>query len=118
MMDKLLQCKQCRLSDTNNTDQTGKPFCKNWGTYMDSGCFYGIPKIHSVYDGLKITEVWPVSTEVLPNGGIGVSWSSKGGFGQLTLYWDNGKLVADTETLSEKFLKRILELLPDFIPIT
>lgn len=35
--------------------------------------------------GLQIDEVWPVSTRVRPNGGIGVYWSGDVGFGEFVL---------------------------------
>ena len=46
-----------------------------------------------------ITEIWPLSTNVHPNGGIGISWAAKGiGFGEYVLFWgDDNKLHADTE---------------------
>ena len=69
-----------------------------------------------------IDRVWPVSTKVVPYGGIGIDWSGPIGFGQLTLYWGNdNKLHADTECLSSNdnkdFIKEILKLLPIFIEV-
>ena len=118
MRAKLIRCEKCRYWDKENIDLlTGKPFCQNWKTHLDKGCFYGSPRIPSVYDDLEITEVWPVSTKVMPHGGIGVSWSSRGGWGQLVLYWsEDGKtLLADTETLGYEFAEKILSLLPAFV---
>ncbi len=69
-----------------------------------------------------IDRVWPVSTKIIPNGGIGIDWSGPIGFGQLELYWgEDDKLHADTECLSsnedKSFIKTILNLLPDFIEV-
>lgn len=66
--------------------------------------------------GLQIDEIWPVSTKVKPNGGIGVYWSGDIGFGEFCLYWeDDGKLHADTEYLDKdndkRFTEAILKLL-------
>lgn len=66
--------------------------------------------------GLQIDEVWPVSTKVCPNGGIGVYWSGDVGFGELVLTWgDDGKLHADTEHMDrgedKRFTEAILKLL-------
>ena len=67
-----------------------------------------------------IDEIWAVSTEVIPNGGIGINWSGSIGFGQLILYWGkDGKIHADTECLSSNenkdFIKAILNLLVEEI---
>lgn len=66
--------------------------------------------------GLQIDEVWPVSTKVCPNGGIGVYWSGDVGFGEFVLTWrDDGKLHADTEHMDrgedKRFTEAILKLL-------
>ena len=66
--------------------------------------------------GLQIDEVWPVSTKVCPNGGIGVYWSGDVGFGEFALTWgDDGKLHADTEHMDrgedKRFTEAILKLL-------
>lgn len=71
---------------------------------------------------IQIDEVWPVSTKVYPNGGIGVSWSGDIGFGEWSLWWGkDGKLHADTERLdndeSKKFTRTIFELLIDQIEV-
>ena len=73
-------------------------------------------------DDLQIDSVWPVSTEVYAQGGIGVDWSCAAGFGQLALFWGSDhKLHADTECMDggndKRFTKKILELLPEFIEI-
>lgn len=70
----------------------------------------------------EIDRVWAVSTQLCPNGGIGIDWSGPIGWGQLVLYWsDDNKLHADTEHLSSNedkyFIKTILNLLPDFIEV-
>ena len=77
----------------------------------------------SKYDftkNLAISEVWPVSKEVIENGGIGIDWSSDAGWGQLVLYWGtDGKLRADTEHIctneDKTFMKAVLNLLADEI---
>lgn len=60
---------------------------------------------------LEIDEVWPVSTDIHPNGGIGVSWSAQGiGFGEYVLWWgDDGKLHADTEYMDKGEHKEFTE---------
>ena len=68
---------------------------------------------------LKISEVWPVSTVIHPNGGIGISWVGDG-WGDAVIWWDDdGKLHADTECLSsnedKEFLVNILIQLADKI---
>ncbi len=73
-------------------------------------------------DRLTILDVCPVSTEVIPNGGIIVSWCGDIGFGEWTLYWgDDGKLHADTEYLDRHddraFTEEILKLLAEQIVI-
>lgn len=70
----------------------------------------------------SIDEIWPVSTKICPNGGIGIDWSGPIGWGQLVLYWGkDDKLHADTECLSsnedKSFIKIILNLLPNFIKV-
>ena len=70
----------------------------------------------------EIDRVWIVSTQLCPNGGIGIDWSGPIGWGQLVLYWgDDNKLHADTEHLSsnkdKSFIKTILNLLPNFIEV-
>ena len=72
--------------------------------------------------GLQIDEVWPVSTKVYPNGGIGVYWSGDVGFGEFALTWgDDGKLHADTEHMDrgedKRFTEAILKLLAAHIII-
>lgn len=67
-----------------------------------------------------INRIWPVSTKVIPDGGIGIDWSGPIGWGQLTLYWgEDEKLHADTEFLStnedKTFIKEILKILPEHI---
>lgn len=71
---------------------------------------------------LKINEVWPVSTKVAKNGGIGVYWSSDIGFGEFVLLWgDDGKLHAETEFLDReddrRFTAAVLNLLVSEITI-
>lgn len=66
--------------------------------------------------GLQIDEIWPISTKVRPNGGIGVYWSGDAGFGEFVLTWgDDGKLHADTEHMDreedKRFTEAILKLL-------
>ncbi len=68
----------------------------------------------------SIDEIWPVSTKIIPDGGIGIDWSGPIGWGQLTIYWGkDNKLHAETETLCSNnnkiFLKKILNLLADEI---
>ena len=60
---------------------------------------------------LKIDEVWPVRTDIHPNGGIGVYWSADGiGFGEYVLAWeDDGKLHADTECMDKEGHKEFTE---------
>ena len=70
----------------------------------------------------SIDKIWPVSTEIVPDGGIGIDWSGPIGWGQFVLYWEeDGKLHADTECLSsnedKRFIKEILKLLPAFIEV-
>lgn len=72
--------------------------------------------------GLKINEVWPVSTEVCKNGGIGVYWGGNIGFGEFVLAWgEDGKLHAETEHLDsdsdKRFTEAILSLLVERIII-
>ena len=67
-----------------------------------------------------IDRVWPVSTKVIPDGGIGIDWSGPVGWGQLTLYWgEDEKLHADTEFLAtnedKTFIEKILKILPEHI---
>ena len=51
---------------------------------------------------IEIERVWPVSTKVVPNGGIGIDWSADIGFGQFTLHWgEDGKLHAYTECMDK-----------------
>lgn len=70
----------------------------------------------------SIDRIWPVSTKVAPDGGIGIDWSGPIGWGQLVLYWgEDNKLHADTECLSsnedKRFIEKILKLLPTFIEV-
>lgn len=65
---------------------------------------------------LQIDEVWPVSTRVVENGGIGVYWSGDVGFGEFVLKWGtDGKLHAETEFMDrgndKRFTEAILKLL-------
>ena len=73
-------------------------------------------------NNLEITEIWPLSTEVVKNGGIGIEWSSDAGYGQLVLYWQGDKLCADTEHMclneNKTFLKAVLNHLADKINIS
>jgi len=65
-----------------------------------------------------IDDLWPVSTEVVPNGGIGIDWSGPIGFGRFELFWgEDGKLHACTECLGKKFIKRMFDLLIEEIVI-
>ena len=71
---------------------------------------------------IDIDEVWPINTKVIPNGGIGVSWSGNIGFGEYQLFWgDDGKLHADTEHMDrgedKRFTKLILQKLSEYITI-
>ena len=53
-----------------------------------------------------------------PDFSIRILWSCpRIGFGEVTFYWDGDKLCADTECMSEAFLRRILLLLADKIEI-
>ena len=67
------------------------------------------------YGDIHICDIWPVSTEVCKNGGIGIDWSNRSiGFGQLTLYWgDDGRLHADTELMGTDFARAVLSKLAD-----
>ena len=69
----------------------------------------------------KITEIWPVSTKICPDGGIGINWTGPIGFGECIIYWENDKLHADTEYLcsneDKRFLKTILNELINHIII-
>ena len=115
--DRLIRCEECNWCVKNQVDPyTGKPFCSNWKTWMGNGCFHGS---HVLKDQkLVIHEIWPVSTEIVPLGGIGINWSGPQGFGEVTLYWDdNQELHADTEYMGEEFLNQILDLLPGFMQI-
>lgn len=71
-------------------------------------------------DEYTINRVWPVSTKIIPNGGIGIDWIGPIGWGQLILYWGGDeKLHADTKFLStnedKKFIEEILKILPEYI---
>ncbi len=71
---------------------------------------------------IEIDEIWPVSTEVNPKGGIGVYWSGDVGFGEYVLFWgEDGKLHADTEFMDrgedKAFTAEILRLLVEQIII-
>ena len=65
----------------------------------------------------SIDEVWPVNTDFVPNGGIGINWSGPIGFGQFILYWQDDELHVDTEYLftneDRNFIKTIFNLLAD-----
>jgi len=70
-----------------------------------------------------ITEIWPLSTNVHPNGGIGISWAAKGiGFGEYVLFWgDDNKLHADTEYMDcgecKSFTREVLSALANEVII-
>jgi hypothetical protein len=50
-----------------------------------------------------------VVVEVIATGGLYVQWSRRGiGFGTLTLHAENGKLMADTECMSDEFILGVL----------
>lgn len=69
-------------------------------------------------DNLTVSAVWPVSTEVISDGGIGINWDSNRGWGQLELYWgDDGMLHADTEYMGLEFVRRVLSMLADKVII-
>ena len=60
------------------------------------------PRVIITDPHVKIDEVWPVSTEIHPNGGIGIDWSADIGFGQFILHWgEDGKLHAYTECMDK-----------------
>lgn len=43
MRDRLCKCSECEYSNPDIIDRlTGKPFCNNWKTHMDAGCFHGL----------------------------------------------------------------------------
>jgi len=74
------------------------------------------------FSGLQIDEMWPVSTSVYPNGGIGVYWSGNIGFGEFILAWgEDGKLHVDTEYLDNeqdrRFTQTILSLIAEQVVI-
>lgn len=51
-MERLCKCSECDYSDPTNLDfVTGKPFCSNWKTHLDCGCFYG--KVEGYPDARK-----------------------------------------------------------------
>ena len=63
-----------------------------------------------------IDRIWPVSTKIVPNGGIGVDWYGEIGFGRFELFWgEDGKLHADTECLASdtnrEFIKTMMNLI-------
>ena len=67
-------------------------------------------------------DIWPVSTKIVPDGGIGINWIGPIGWGECVIYWgEDNKLHADTECLStkedKKFLKMMLDKLIDEIII-
>lgn len=70
-----------------------------------------------------ITEIWPVSTNVHPNGGICIEWAANGiGFGEYVLFWgDDNKLHADTEYMDcgkcKSFTREVLNALADEVII-
>ena len=65
------------------------------------------PKVTVTNPHIVIEKIWPVSTKLYPNGGIGIDWSADIGFGQYVLYWGNdGKLHADTECMDSGEDKR------------
>ena len=73
------------------------------------------------YD-IHIDDVWPVSREVFPLGGIGVNWHADIGFGEASLYFTNsGELHADTEYMCDhedrEFLKNVLAKLAEEVII-
>ena len=71
------------------------------------------------YAGLKIDMVArPLPQISDPKFAFSVWWSSPSiVFGEVTFYWDENKLCADTEHMSQAFLRRILLLLADKIEI-
>lgn len=71
------------------------------------------------YEGLVIDAIErPVPNVSSPNFSMRVLWSSpRIGFGEVTFYWDGDKLCADTECMSNVFLRRLLSLLVDKIEI-
>lgn len=71
------------------------------------------------YQGLVIDAIErPVPNVSSPDFCMRVLWSSpRIGFGEVTFYWDGDKLCADTECMSEAFLKRLLLLLTEQIEI-
>ena len=69
-----------------------------------------------------IEEVTPIRTDLYPDGGMVIDWTSDIGWGQYALFWgEDGKLHAETECLDseddKKFTKAILEALVDEIII-
>ena len=70
-----------------------------------------------------ITEIWPVSTNVHPNGGIGIEWAANGiGFGEYVLFWgDDNKLHADPEYMDcgecKSFTREVLSALANEVII-
>ena len=70
------------------------------------------------YAGLTIDAVERPSRKASPNFAFRILWSCpRIGFGEVTFYWDANKLCADTECMSEPFLRRLLLLLADRIEI-
>ena len=64
---------------------------------------------------VKVNDIWPVSTKLYQNRGIGADWESPAyGFGRWAIYWgDDGKLHLSTECMdggtNRTFSKAILE---------
>lgn len=71
------------------------------------------------YEGLVIDAIErPVPNESTPDFSMRILWSSpRIGFGEVTFYWDDDKLCADTECMSSVFLRMLLSLLADKIEI-
>lgn len=70
------------------------------------------------YAGLTIDAVERPCHQSSPDFAFRILWSSpRIGFGEVTFYWDANKLCADTEYMSDAFLRRLLLLLADRIEI-
>ena len=70
------------------------------------------------YAGLTIDGIDRPTPKSSPNFAMRILWSCpRIGFGEVTFYWDGDKLCANTEHMSEAFLRRLLLLLTDQIEI-
>ena len=71
------------------------------------------------YQGLTIDAVVrPIPQVSDPGFALSIWWSCPSvGFGEVTFYWDRDKLCANTEHMSDAFLRRLLLLLADQIEI-